>query len=164
MSCANAGAKGGDGTYGDWAVCEPTVNTYQGGTWFLATTLTKHPEACGEMIRYFTLNATKEGNMYWWVTDKGDISSSAAVNGMIIPDFSLDFCAGQNTLAVQDAVAKNIKKPLTTQYDGLVEEIIIDEASSYADGEKNLQEAIDSMIQRVGEQVECELPTVVVTE
>ena len=45
MAGNSGGSKIGEGTYGDWAVCESPVGFFWGGSWVLANKNTKVPKA-----------------------------------------------------------------------------------------------------------------------
>lgn len=66
MAGNSGGEAPGEGTYGDWAVCEPPVGFFWGGTWVLANKDTKIPKAVGEIIEWITLDSSETGLQYYW--------------------------------------------------------------------------------------------------
>lgn len=160
----NCGEEGGEGTWGDWAICKPPVNFFGGGTWFMASSATKHPEAVGEIIRYMTLDATEEGNLYWWATDKGDFVNSATINNTLGDGYEQPFCQGENTIALWSELGKEIEAPVITAYDQTVDKILGEEVRSYTEGSKDLQTAVNDFMSRVAEVIDCEIPEITVEE
>ena len=59
----------GEGTYGDWAVCEPPVGFFWGGTWVLGNKETKVPKSVGDILEWITLDATDDGLQYMWLME-----------------------------------------------------------------------------------------------
>ena len=55
------GEKVGEGTYGDWAVCEPPIGFFWGGTWLLANKDTQKKEAVKDILEWITLDSSEEG-------------------------------------------------------------------------------------------------------
>jgi len=60
------GEKVGEGTYGDWAVCEPPIGFFWGGTWLLANKDTQKKEAVKDILEWITLDSSEEGLQYMW--------------------------------------------------------------------------------------------------
>ncbi len=95
------GAAVGEGTYGDWAICEPPIGFFWGGTWLLANKDTQKKEAVAEILRWITLDCSEEGLQYMWAngTLNGEGGTKDAVASGTVMEMSngeLDFLGGQN--------------------------------------------------------------------
>ena len=64
------GEKVGEGTYGDWAVCEPPIGFFWGGTWLLANKDTQKKEAVKDILEWITLDSSEEGLQYMWANGR----------------------------------------------------------------------------------------------
>lgn len=53
-------------TFGDWAVCEPPVGFFWGGTWVFGSQSSPNKEAVGKIIEWITLDTTEQGLQYMW--------------------------------------------------------------------------------------------------
>lgn len=149
----------GEGTYGDWAVCEPPIGFFWGGTWVLGSASSANKEAVGEILNWITLDSTENGLQYFWAngTMNGeggtkDAVASGTVMGM--SDGSLDFLGGQNMFDVfipanQFANGKNL-----TQYDETINIYWRDQVRQYTSGEKTREEAISAFKQQVADNLD----------
>ena len=104
------GAAVGEGTYGDWAICESPVGFFWGGTWLLASkSAAADPDkaaAVAEIINWITLDCSENGLQYAWANGTVDWDNDPATptakdcvasgTVMSISDGSLDFLGGQN--------------------------------------------------------------------
>ena len=141
------GAAVGEGTYGDWAVCEPPIGFFWGGTWILANKDTDKAEAVGQIIEWITLDSTEEGLQYKWANgtlfgEGGTKDAVASGTVMAKSNGSLDFLGGQNMFeafvpANQYANGKNL-----TQYDETINSYWRDAVREYTAGNKTREEAI----------------------
>jgi hypothetical protein len=66
MAGNSGGTKPGEGTYGDWAVCEPPVGFFWGGTWVIANNNSPVKDAVGKIIEWITLDSSETGLQYFW--------------------------------------------------------------------------------------------------
>jgi hypothetical protein len=66
MAGNSGGSKPGEGTYGDWAVCEPPVGFFWGGTWLIANKDSKVKDVVGDIIEWVTLDSSNTGLQYYW--------------------------------------------------------------------------------------------------
>jgi multiple sugar transport system substrate-binding protein len=156
------GTKAGEGTYGDWAVCEPPIGFFWGGTWLLANKDSSKKEAVGKLIDWITLNCTKDGLQYAWANgtlngDGGTKDCVASGTVMSMSDGKLDFLGGQNMFDVfvpanQYANGKNL-----TQYDETINSYWRDQVRSYAHGEKDRDTAIADFKQNVADNLDIEV-------
>ncbi|MBP3326730.1 MAG: carbohydrate ABC transporter substrate-binding protein [Coprococcus sp.] len=149
----------GQGTYGDWAVCDPPIGFFWGGTWLLANNNSEKKEAVGEIIEWITLNYGEDGLQYMWAngTLNGEGGTKDAVASgavMTISDGSLDFLGGQNMFdyfvpANDYANGKNL-----TQYDETINQYWRDAVRTYTSGEKSKEEAIEAFKQNIKDNID----------
>ena len=135
-------------TAGDWAVCEPNIGFFWGGTWLLGAKDTEKKEAVAELINWVTLDCTTEGLQYGWANGNiyGEGGTKDCVGSgtvMAMSDGKLDFLGGQNMFDVfvpanQFANGKNL-----TQYDESINSIWRDAVRQYTSGTMTREEAIE---------------------
>lgn len=148
----------GQGTYGDWAVCDPPIGFFWGGTWLLANNNSEKKEAVGEIIEWITLNCGEDGLQYMWAngtySEGGTKDAVASGAVMSISDGSLDFLGGQNMFdyfvpANDYANGKNL-----TQYDETINQYWRDAVRTYTSGEKSKEEAIEAFKQNIKDNLD----------
>ena len=147
------------GTWGDWAVCEPPIGFFWGGTWLLANKDSKNKEAVGQIIDWITLDCTKDGLQYMWANgtlngEGGTKDSVASGTVMAMCDGSLDFLGGQNMFDVfvpanQYANGKNL-----TQYDEKINQKWRGQVRQYTAGNKSREDAIKDFKQEVADELD----------
>ncbi|WP_295155650.1 carbohydrate ABC transporter substrate-binding protein [uncultured Ruminococcus sp.] len=162
----NCGGKApGEGTYGDWAVCEPPVGFFWGGTWVLANNASPNKEAVGELIDWITLNTSEDGLQYMWANgtfapneDGTPGTKDCVASGTVMAKSNGEsaFLGGQNmfevfTKANQFANGKNL-----TQYDQTINDTWRDEVRQYTGGELSRDEAIAAFKQSVSDNLGIE--------
>lgn len=147
MADNSGGTKAGEGTYGDWAVCEPTVGFFWGGTWLLANKDSDQKEAVGDIIEWVTLDTSETGLQYMWANGTynpdaptKDCVASAAV--MAKSNGEVEFLGGQNMFDVfvpanEFANGKNL-----TPYDEKINSHWRDQVRQYTSGQKTKEQAI----------------------
>ena len=148
-------------TSGDWAICEPNVGFFWGGTWLLANKDTQKAEAVKKLIEWVTLDCTEGGLQYGWANGSlyGDGGTKDCVGSgtvMAMSDGKLDFLAGQNMFDVfvpanQFANGKNL-----TQYDETINSFWRDATRQYTGGAMSREEAIEFFKQNVEDQLGIE--------
>lgn len=153
------GSVAGEGTYGDWAVCEPPVGFFWGGTWVIGTASSQNKEAVGQIIEWITLDTSETGLQYFWANgtlngEGGTKDTVASGTVMSKSDGSLAFLGGQNMFeafvpANQFANGKNL-----TQYDEKINQYWRDQVRLYASGEKSREDAIESFKQNVADNLD----------
>lgn len=158
------GTKAGEGTYGDWAVCDSPVGFFWGGTWLLANKDSDKKEAVGEIIDWITLDSSESGLQYAWANGTEDwdndpstpTAKDAVGSGKVMSssDGSLDFLGGQNMFdyfvpANTYANGKNL-----TQYDEVINQYWRDAVRTYTSGEKSKEEAIEAFKQNVKDNLD----------
>ena len=157
------GKKTGEGTYGDWAVCDSPVGFFWGGTWLLANKKMNPDKvaAVKEIIDWITLDCTKDGLQYKWANgtlngEGGTKDAVASGTVMAMSDGSTDFLGGQNMFdyfipANTYATGKNM-----TQFDESINTAWRDQVRSYAAGEKSRDAAIKDFKQTVSDNLGIE--------
>ncbi len=147
MAGNSGGSKIGEGTYGDWAVCEPPIGFFWGGTWVLANRDSKVKDAVAELIQWITLDSSETGLQYYWANGTlfgagGTKDSVASGTVMSKSDGSLDFLGGQDMFeafvpAGAFATGKNL-----TQYDETINSTWRAQVREYTAGNKTRAQAI----------------------
>ena len=151
----------GEGTYGDWAICEPPIGFFWGGTWVLANKDTAKADAVGQIIQWITLDTSEDGLQYKWANgtlngEGGTKDAVASGTVMAKSDGTLDFLGGQNMFDVfvpanQFANGKNL-----TQYDETINMYWRDQVREYTAGNKTREEALEGFKQQVSENLGIE--------
>ena len=157
------GKKPGEGTYGDWAVCDSPVGFFWGGTWLLANKKMNPDKvaAVKQIIDWITLDCTKDGLQYKWANGTlngagGTKDAVASGTVMAMSDGSTDFLGEQNMFdyfipANTYATGKNM-----TQFDESINTSWRDQVRSYAAGEKSRDAAIKDFKQTVSDNLGIE--------
>ncbi len=159
MAGNSGGTKPGEGTYGDWAVCEPPVGFFWGGTWVLGSRNSQHKEAVGQIISWITLDTTENGLQYHWAngTLEGpggtkDTVASGAV--MAKADGKLEFLGGQNMFDVFVPANGFANGKNLTQYDETINRYWRDSVRMYTSGQVSREEAIAQFKQNVADNLD----------
>ena len=162
MAGNSGGSKVGEGTYGDWAVCNSPIGFFWGGTWVLASKKAAKDKAkkavVKEIIEWITLGTSNDGLLYKWAngTLNGEGGTKDTVSSGVVMNKSngkLDFLGGQNMFdyfvpAGAYANGKNL-----TQYDEEINQIWRDQVRAYANGQKSKAAAIKDFKQTVADKV-----------
>ncbi len=149
----------GEGTYGDWAICEPPLGFFWGGTWVLANKDTKVPNAVGKIIEWITLDSSKDGLQTYWANgnlfEEGG-TSDAVASGKVMEtaDGTVDFLDGQNMFEVFIPAGEFAKGDNLTQYDETINEHWRDQVREYTSGNKTRDEAIKDFKQAVSDNLD----------
>ncbi len=150
----------GEGTFGDWAVCEPPVGFFWGGTWVLANKDTKLKKTVGDIIEWITLDSSETGLQYFWANgtmEEGKVGTKDAVaSGAVMAksDGSIDFLNGQNMFeafipAGEFANGKNL-----TQYDETINSTWRGQVREYTAGNKTREQAIADFKQIIADTLD----------
>ena len=131
----------GEGTYGDWAVCESPVGFFWGGSWVLANKNTKVPKAVGQIIEWITLDSSENGLQYMWanglMNDEGTKDTVASGTVMKISNGEVDFLNGQNMFDVFVPAGESANGKNMTQYDETINKYFRDQVGEYTAGNKS---------------------------
>lgn len=153
------GEKVGEGTYGDWAVCEPPIGFFWGGTWLLANKDTQKKEAVKDILEWITLDSSEEGLQYMWANGtyngeggKKDCVASGTV--MSKSDGSVDFLGGQNMFDVFVPANSYAKGTNLTQYDETINTYWREQVREYTAGNKSREQAIADFKQQVADNLD----------
>ncbi len=149
----SGGSKIGEGTYGDWAVCDPVIGFFWGGSWLFANKNTKIPATVGKIIEWITLDNTDTGLQYLWangkMNDKGTKDAVSISNVMVRSDGKIDFLNGQNMFDVFIPAGKFADGSKLTQYDESINANFRDEVRLYSAGKKTKEKAIEDFKTKV---------------
>lgn len=141
------GEKPGEGTYGDWAVCEPPAGFFWGGLWVFVNKYSEYKEELGDLVRWITLDSSETGFQYSlangafpgneWVRD-------AVTSGTVMKKVSgvSDFLGGQDMFHVFDKAARLASGKNVTQYDTAINSYWLAAAREYVEGRKTREQAI----------------------
>lgn len=155
------GSAVGEGTYGDWAICEPPVGFFWGGTWVLANKDSAKKEAVGQIIEWITLDSSEDGLQYMWAngtyTEGGTKDCVASGTVMAKSNGELDFLGGQNMFDVFVPANAYAKGTNLTQYDETINTKWRDQVRQYAAGEKDRDTAIADFKQDVADNLDVEV-------
>ena len=165
MAGNSGGEKPGEGTYGDWAVCEPPVGFFWGGTWVLGTKDSDKKEAVGQIIEWITLNTDEDGLQYMWANgtfapneDGTPGTKDTVASGVVMAksDGKVDFLGGQNMFDVfvpanEFANGKNL-----TPYDETINTAWRDQVRQYTAGNKDRDAALADFKQAVEDKFDIE--------
>jgi hypothetical protein len=159
MAGNSGGSKPGEGTYGDWAVCEPPVGFFWGGTWVLGNKDSKVKDIVGDIIEWITLDYSETGLQYFWAngTLNGPGGTKDTVGSGTVMSKSngtLEFLGGQNMFDVfvpagQFANGKNL-----TQYDESINNYWRGQVREYTAGNKPREQAVADFKQQVADNLD----------
>ncbi|AEV28099.1 hypothetical protein SpiGrapes_0236 [Sphaerochaeta pleomorpha str. Grapes] len=154
MAGNSGGSAPGEGTYGDWAVCEPPVGFFWGGTWVLANKDSKIKDAVGDIIEWITLDSSKTGLQYFWANGTlngpgGTKDTVASGTVMKMSDGKLPFLGGQNMFDVFVPAGAFATGKNKNQYDETINMYWRDQVREYTAGNKTRSQAIAEFKQQV---------------
>lgn len=149
----------GEGTYGDWAVCEPPVGFFWGGTWIMANRNTDKKEAVAAVIDWITLDCTEDGLQYKWANgtlngEGGTKDAVASGTVMAMSDGAVDFLGGQNMFDAFVPANQYAKGTNLTQYDETINTYWRDQVREYTAGNKSREQAIADFKQQVADNLD----------
>ena len=147
MAGNSGGDRPGEGTYGDWAVCEPPVGFFWGGTWVIANDKSPVKDAIGKIIEWITLDSSNTGLQYYWANGTlegpgGTKDTVASGTVMKKSDGTLSFLGGQNMFDVFVPAGAFATGKNKTQYDETINMYWRDQVDNYSNGMKTKAQAI----------------------
>ena len=162
LAAHSGGKKVGEGSYGDWAVCEPTIGFMWGGTWILGNKATKLPKTVGSIIQWITLDSSDTGLQYFWANGTlagpgGTKDTVASGTVMTKSDGKLDFIGGQNMFDAFVPAGKSANGANKTQYDETINQKFRDQVSAFVEGKKSKEKAIADFKQNVADTIDIEV-------
>ncbi len=169
-NCGSPNKKVGEGTYGDWAVCNSPVGFWWGGTWVLASkTAAKDKSkkaAAKAIIEWITLDTSKDGLLYQWANglfqwkygkgaDPTVVTKDAVSSGkvMAISNGTTAFLGGQNMFDYFIPAGAYASGKTLGQYDSDINLIWRDQVRAYVGGKKTKAEAIKDFKQTVADKL-----------
>jgi multiple sugar transport system substrate-binding protein len=162
VMAGNSGGKQiGEGTYGDWAVCQPPAGFSWGGTWLIANKNSKVLSAVGQIIQWVTLDSSETGLQYFWANGTlngpgGTKDTVASGTVMKISDGKLPFLNGQNMFDAFVPAGKFATGKNKTQYDETINSIWRGQVREYTAGNKSRAQAITDFKQQVKDQLDID--------
>lgn len=153
------GENPGEGTYGDWAVCEPPAPFFWGGVWVFVNKNSEHKEVLGDLIRWITLDSSETGFQYSWAngTFEGNGGErDAVISGTVMKNVSgkIDFVGGQNMFDVFDRTARLSNGKNRTQYGVYIDSLWLAATRDYVEGRKTREQAILDFKKQVKDALE----------
>lgn len=153
------GEKPGEGTYGDWAICEPPIGFFWGGTWVLGGASSPNKEAIGQIIEWITLDTSDTGLQYMWangtLNGEGGTPDSVASNVVMAKsNGTTDFLGGQNMFDVFVPANTYANGKNLTQYDETINTMWRDQVRQYTSGAKSREDAIKDFKQNVADNLD----------
>lgn len=157
------GSKVGEGTYGDWAVCNSPIGFFWGGTWVLANKNmpAAKKNAVKTIIEWITLDTSNDGLLYKWAngTLNGPNGTKDTVSSGVVLSKSngtLDFLGGQNMFDYFVPANKYANGKNLTQYDETINSLWREQVRAYANGQKSRADALKDFKQNVADKLGVE--------
>ena len=157
------GEKVGEGTYGDWAVCNSPIGFFWGGTWVLANKNMPAAKkaAVKTLIEWITLDYSNDGLLYKWAngTLNGPNGTKDTVSSGVVMAKSngeLAFLGGQNMFDYFVPANKYANGKNLTQYDETINSLWREQVRAYANGQKSRAEAIADFKTNVADKLGVE--------
>ncbi len=153
----------GEGTYGDWAICESPVGFFWGGTWLLASkTATEDADkaaAVAKILEWITLDCSETGLQYMWANgtmngEGGTKDCVASGTVMAMSNGELEFLGGQNMFDVFVPANAFANGKNLTQYDETINSKWREQVREYTAGNKDRETAIADFKQQVADNLD----------
>jgi len=158
MAGNSGGKKVGEGTYGDWAVCEPPLGFFWGGTWVIGAQSSQNKKVVGDIIKWITLDSSEKGLQSFWANGTlngpgGTKDTVASGTVMKVANGKLDFLGGQNMFDVFVPAGKFATGANKGQYDESINSLWRGQVREYTAGNKTRDKAIADFKQQVKDQL-----------
>lgn len=151
------GDNAGD-TAGDWAVCEPPIGFFWGGTWVLANKDTKLKKTVGDIIEWITLDSSEDGLQYKWanglMNEAGTKDAVASSTVMSKSNGEIPFLGGQNMFDAFVPAGKFANGKNLTQYDQTINDKWRGQVREYTAGNKSREQAITDFKQEIADNLD----------
>lgn len=149
----------GEGTYGDWAVCEPPVGFFWGDSWVFVNKDSRHKEVIGDIIKWITLDSSDTGLQYIWANgtfDNKNKVKEAVASGAVMKKISnkLDFVGYQDVFDVFDKAARLANGKNLSEYDEIINDYWRKQVAEYTAGNKTKEQAIEDFRQMVNDKLD----------
>ncbi len=152
------GAAVGEGTFGDWAVCDSPIGFFWGGTWVLGNKDTAHKEAVADILEWITLDSSETGLQYMWangtMNEAGTKDAVASGTVMAKSDGSVEFLGGQNMFEVFVPANQFANGTNLTQYDETINTFWRGQVREYTAGNKSREQALADFKQQVADNLD----------
>ena len=134
----------GEGTYGDWAICDPPVGSFWGGSVVMAHKDTKHKEAVGEIIQWITLDISESGFQYLWANGESTGLKEMPLSTTVMRnmDYSSEFLGGQNIFEAYISAGDLARGDNISRDDEIIDELWRSQVHEYTEGKKSRENAI----------------------
>lgn len=144
----------GEGTYGDWAICDPPVGSFWGGSVVMAHKDTKHKEAVGEIIQWITLDTSESGFQYLWANGESTGLKEMPLSTTVMRnmDYSSEFLGGQNIFEAYISAGDLARGDNISRDDEIIDELWRSQVHEYTEGKKTREEAIAQFKLEVAER------------
>lgn len=141
------GEKPGEGTYGDWAVCEPPAGFFWGGNWIFVNKHSPFKEDLARLVEWITLDCSENGFQYAWAsgTFPGNYGYLEAVpSGTVMRNVSgvMDFLGNQDMFDMLDKCARLANGRNKSPYDETINYHWLTAVRTYVEGWKTRERAI----------------------
>lgn len=126
---------------GDWGLATPPASYSWGGTWIGINRNSKNKELAWKLVKFIGSNPEFQE---FWAKETGDFVANMDVIEKIKGDFSEPFLGGQNHYAYFAEEVEKIDVSFIGPWDFQIQNAWGDEVELYANGQKTLDEAIES--------------------
>ena len=139
---ANCGGEAvGEGTYGDWAMCQGPSTYYWGGTWLCAMANCSDKDLAGQIMKALccdteTMTTMSEETLDYVNNKTAMKTLSDAGQG------AYDFLGGQDFISVFSPLAEDIDVSWMSPYDQTINNLFINQATEYSKGTKEKEAAV----------------------
>lgn len=139
---ANCGGESvGEGTYGDWAMCQGPSTYYWGGTWLCALQNCSDKELAGKIMKVLCCDTDVMTKMSEETLDY--VNNQTAMKTLSdAGKGSYEFLGGQDFISVFSPLAENIDVSFTSPYDKTINELLGNQVVEYSKGTKDKATAI----------------------
>lgn len=139
---ANCGGESvGEGTYGDWAMCQGPSTYYWGGTWLCALQNCSDKELAGKIMKVLCCDTDVMTKMSEETLDYVN-NKKAMMNLSDSGKGAYGFLGGQDFISVFSPLAENIDISWASPYDKVINELLNDQVIEYSKGTKDKDTAI----------------------
>ncbi len=141
----------GEGTYGDWAICQPPVGFFWGGSWVFVHRDSHYKEYIGNLIKWITLDSSESGLQYYWANSGDDGVLRAVASGTVMKNSegTLEFLGHQDMFEEFYLAAKLANGKNRTHYDETINSYWLEQVNEYTVGNKTREQAIKDFKQMV---------------
>ena len=139
---ANCGGEAvGEGTYGDWAMCQGPSTYYWGGTWLCALQNCSDKELAGKIMKVLCCDTDIMTKMSEETLDY--VNNKTAMKTLSdTGKGAYDFLGGQDFISVFSPLAENIDVSWTSPYDLTINDLLINQVTEYSKGTKDKATAV----------------------